>query len=293
MAQTGQYLGTYRLLGVVGNGRACQVWEAMSDEQNQRFALKVIPAEYARDRQQITLLRHEFSVGQGLQHANVIRTFEFDTSRRLPFMVLEFFGPANLKQLILQGPDRIAYLVPKIVQQAATGLAYLHGQGWIHRDIKPNNFLVGPQGDVKLIDFALAEKQSGFLGRMFHRQSKVQGTRSYMSPEQIRRECLDPRADIYSFGCMIHELISGKPPFTGTTEAELLNKHLRSQPASLEGINRNVTTEFSKLILRAMAKKPEQRPQSMTAFLDELQGKSIFRVKPKPVASDEGLGTRN
>lgn len=286
MTQTGHYLGTYRLLNVVGNGRTCQVWEAINDVINQRFALKVIPLEYARDRQQLSLLRHEFAVGHSLEHVNVIRTYEFETAKKLPYLALEFFGPANLKQLILQGPDRIAYLVPKIIQQAASGLAYLHEQGWIHRDVKPNNFLVGPAGDVKLIDFALAERQSGFFGRIFHRQSKVQGTRSYMSPEQIRRECLDFRADIYSFGCLVHELITGKPPFTGTSEGELLNKHLRNQPPAIEGINRNVTSEFSKLVLRCLAKKPEGRPATLADFLTEMRAKGVFRVKPKQPTAD-------
>ncbi len=296
MTQTGQYLGSYRLLSIVGNGRTCQVWEAMNDALNQRFALKVLPPDYAHDKQQLALLRHEFAVGHDLKHPNVIQTFEFDTSRKLPFLSLEYFGPSNLKQLILQGPDRIAYLVPKIIQQAAEGLSYVHQQGWLHRDIKPNNYLVDAKGNVKLIDFALGERRSGFFGRLFHRQSKVQGTRSYMSPEQIRRECLDPRADLYSFGCMVQELITGKPPFTANSEGELLNKHLKSQPPSLEGLNRNVTTEFSQLIKRTLAKDPKARPESMAAFLEEMRGKSIFRVKPKEEgqgAGGEGRGTKN
>lgn len=293
MTQTGQYLGSYRLLNVVGNGRTCQVWEAMNDALNQRFALKVLPPDYAKNKEQLALLRHEFAVGHDLKHANVIRTFEFETSRQLPFLALEYFGPSNLKQLILQGTDRIAYLVPKVIQQAAEGLGYVHQQGWMHRDIKPNNFLVDPNGNVKLIDFALAEQRHGFFGRLFHRQSKVQGTRSYMSPEQIRRECLDPRADIYSFGCMVQELVTGKPPFTGNSESELLNKHLKSQPPSLEGLNRNVTTEFSQLVKRTLAKNPSGRPESMEAFLSEMR-KGIFRVKPRPpeAAGGEGLGAR-
>jgi serine/threonine protein kinase len=209
---------------------------------------------------------------------------------------LEYFGPSNLKQLILQGSDRIAYLVPKVIQQAAEGLSYVHQQGWLHRDIKPNNYLVDAKGNVKLIDFALGERRQGFFGRLFHRQSKVQGTRSYMSPEQIRRERLDPRADLYSFGCMVQELVTGKPPFTGNSEGELLNKHLKSQPPSLEGLNRNVTTEFSQLIKRTLAKDPKARPESVAAFLEEMRGKSIFRVKPKEEglgARGEGTGTKN
>ena len=106
-------------------------------------------------------MRHEFQVGQPLVHPRVIRTLEFDTSRQAPFVAMEFFGPTNLKQFILQGVDQIAYLVPKIAEQAAEGLAYFHEQGWIHRDIKPNNFLINAQGNAKLIDFALGRDGRG------------------------------------------------------------------------------------------------------------------------------------
>ena len=104
-------------------------------------------------------------------------------------------------------------------------MQYLHEQGWIHRDIKPDNFLVNEEGDVKLIDFALAARERKGLGKLFGR-TKVQGTRSYMAPEQIRGKGLDARTDIYSFGCMLYELVSGRLPFTGVSPEELLRKHL-------------------------------------------------------------------
>jgi len=288
VAQLGHYLGPYRLSSIVGAGRACQVWEAVHEGDSRRVALKVLVPQHSHDSQQLNLMRHEFEVGRGFDHPRVIRTMEFDTSRQAPYLVLEFFGPQNLKQLILQGVDQIAYLAPKIIEQAADGLAYFHRQGWIHRDIKPNNFLTNAEGDVKLIDFALAERRKGFLGRLFGGGSKIQGTRSYISPEQIRRQALDQRSDIYSFGCMAHEIIAGKAPFTGNTDNELLTKHLKSGPPPLEGINSNVRPEFSKLVRQMLAKEPAERPESMDEVLHAVKSMRVFRTNPAPPKAESG-----
>ncbi len=282
MSNLGNYVGTYRLLNLVGNGRACQVWEAINDVRGERYALKVLLPAQARDSQLLGLMRHEFQVGQPLVHPRVIRTLEFDTSRQAPYVAMEFFGPTNLKQFILQGVDQIAYLVPKIAEQAAEGLRYFHQQGWIHRDIKPNNFLINAQGDAKLIDFALAERPRGFIGRLFGGRGKIQGTRSYISPEQIRRQTLDQRSDIYSFACTLQELIAGKPPFTGSTDTELLNKHLKSSPPPLDGYGRLVKPEFSQLMRRMLAKTPSERPESMDEVVDVIRSSKIFRTVPQP-----------
>ncbi len=178
----------YRLLNQAGAGRHCQVWEAMHDGRNERFALKIIREDYRYDAEQLNLMRHEFAVGRELTHPNVITIFEFDSSKEAPFIAMEFFpSAANLKDMVVKGVDQFARQIPKIIEQAAEGLAYFHQQGWIHRDIKPNNFLVNPAGEVKLIDYAIAERRRGLLSRLFGR-SKIQGTRSYMSPEQIRAE---------------------------------------------------------------------------------------------------------
>jgi serine/threonine protein kinase len=166
----------------------------------------------------------------------------------------------------------------------ADGLYYLHTQGWIHRDVKPENYLVSPEGDVKLIDFALAQKQKGSLARMLSGKGKIQGTRSYMSPEQIRGKPLDPRADVYSFGCSIHELVGGKPPFTGSDTNELLMKHLRTPAPPLVVIDKNVTSEFSGLVQRLLSKKPDDRPESMEMFLREFRKIRVFKEMPKELS---------
>jgi serine/threonine-protein kinase len=175
--------------------------------------------------------------------------------------------------------------MPKIVERAAMGLGHVHEQGWVHRDVKPDNFLVNEHDDLKLIDFALAEKKKTGFAKMFGGRSKVQGTRSYMSPEQIRGQALDHRADIYSLGCTIFEALAGRPPYTGTSTNDLLNKHLRNQPPSLEAINRNVTTEFSNLIKRTLAKEKEERPQSLIEFLRDMMSIRVLKVLPKAGAS--------
>ncbi len=252
----------------------------MHDARAERYALKIVLPQHRKNSGLLKLLRHELDVGVRMDHPRVMRIYEFDASRDNPYLAMDFFGPANLKQTLALGHEKIAPLLTKIIEQAAEGLGYFHRQGWLHRDVKPNNFLVNPKGEVKLIDFALAERPRGFLGRLFNFRSKIQGTRSYMSPEQIRGQSLDRRADIYSFGCVAFELLTGRPPFTGNSENELLNKHLRSQAPSAEAINRNLTNDCSQLIKRMLAKKPADRPESMDEVLESLRAVRTFRTMP-------------
>jgi serine/threonine protein kinase len=219
-------------------------------------------------------------VAHTFDHPCVIKVYGFGRDRDSYYLAMELFAAPNLKQLIQQGVDDLAPIAGECIRKAAEGLAYMHSQGWIHRDVKPDNFLVKISGEVKLIDFALASRKKGGLARLFAGKSKIQGTRSYMSPEQIRGQPLDERADIYSFGCMAFELLGGKPPFTGTTTNELLNKHLRSPIPPMQASNRNVTDHFSNLLRSMLAKKPEDRPQSMSDVLKELAVTPVFKIPP-------------
>src|SRR5262249_12464823 len=150
-------------------------------------------------REEVGLLKHEYEVGRALDHPQVIKTKALVRERDAVYLVMELYAVPNLKQRIVQGGEPLAPLATKCIRQAAEGLSYFHSQGWIHRDIKPDNFLADDNGNVKLIDFALAARKKGGLARLFAGKTKIQGTRSYMSPEQIRGQSLDQRADIYSF----------------------------------------------------------------------------------------------
>jgi serine/threonine protein kinase len=225
-------------------------------------------------------LKHEFEVAHKLKHPNVIRIFEFNMDNKTPYLVLELYSEQNMKQALRAGVDRYAFYVKQIVEHSAQALYHMHENGWAHCDIKPDNLLVSEQGEVKLIDFTIAERMGGFR---FFRKKVVRGTRSYMSPEQIRGKKLDARSDLYSYGCVLFELLTGKPPFTGTTPNALLEKHIRAAIPSVQTHNKNTTPEWADLIKRTMAKKPADRPDSMWEFLKEFRTIRLFKKNPKKI----------
>jgi serine/threonine protein kinase len=221
-----------------------------------------------------------------MDHRYVLHIREFAVDRETPYLVMDFFDGRNLKQEIRGGVSWFAWRVDKIIERAAEGLHYFHEQSWVHRDIKPDNILVSDGDDLKLIDFAIAVKPKSGISKMFSMKDKVQGTRSYMSPEQIRGDALDRRADVYSFGCTVFELITGKVPYTAGNADDLLSKHLRAAVPSLQTACDNVTPEFSQLIVDTMAKRREDRPESMQAFLDRMRRTRVFKkTPPKPETS--------
>jgi serine/threonine protein kinase len=244
--------------------------------------VKVVLDPFRNDREHMRYLRTEFLVGQCVVNPHVLSIYGFDWNDGKSYLAMEWFSAPNMRWRIQQGVDKIAPLVPKIVEQAAEALISVHWAGWIHRDVKPDNFLVADDGKVKLIDFALAVRRKqgigGWLAGWFARRSKVQGTRSYMAPEQIRGERVDERTDLYGLACTIYELLSARPPFVGNDPNEVLMKHLKSPPPSLESISPLIAPELSQLVRRAMAKDPKARPKSVADFLREFRVIRHFRV---------------
>jgi len=194
---------------------------------------------------------------------------------------LELFSEINLKQALRRGPEPIAYKLSSIIEQSCEALYYFHSKGYVHCDIKPDNLLLSRDFEVKLIDFTISRKIKSGFGKLFGSRNKVEGTRSYMSPEQIRGQNVDQRSDIYSMGCMIYELCTGKAPYTGNTPNELLSKHLSATPPSALVTNENITPEFNNLIKLLLAKKQEDRPQSMWDVLKMLRSTPIFKKPPR------------
>jgi eukaryotic-like serine/threonine-protein kinase len=278
-----EYLGQYRLLNLLHAGKTGKVWEAISDlKGGQKFAVKMLLKEFSKDKTEIGYLKREYEVGRLLDHPRCIHVYDLGTSGDNVYLAFEYWPAPNIKQNMQQlGMDKFYTMLSKVVTQAAEGLAHFHTKGWVHRDIKPENYLMNAAGDVKLIDFALAQKMRKGLAKLipdFSKSSAIQGTQSYMSPEQIRNESLDERADVYSFGCMLFELSSGKLPFTGMSTSELLNKHLKAGPPPLQSANKNVSDQFANLVKRMLAKKADDRPANMSEFLREFYTMKIFKT---------------
>ncbi len=188
-------LGSYRLIKVIHAGQSSQLWQAYDDGRQKMIGIKAILPKAAKDSEQVGYLRQEFKVGQEIKHPRTIETYSFAIDRGTPYLAMEWFPAPNLKKRIRTKEDRekVFPFFPTIVDQAAEGLGWMHGKGWVHRDIKPENFLVSDTGQVKLIDFGLAVRPSGWLAKILPFKPKRQGTPSYMSPEQIRCGALDQR----------------------------------------------------------------------------------------------------
>jgi len=278
------FLGPYRVARFIRSGSSTQIYEAIKDDGSGRYVLKILRNQHWGNKEEIGHLKHEFAVGHPLKHESVIRILEFVIDGKIAFLVLEKFTEFNVKQVFQdKGLKFIWANFTKILEQCLGGLHHLHEQGWVHCDIKPDNFLLSDDAEVKLIDFTIAQKATrGTMSAMFRKKTAVQGTRSYMSPEQIRGESVDRRADVYSFGCMVHELLTGKPPYTGDSPNDLLNRHLKAPIPSVLVMNDNVMPEMADLVRRLMAKTPDDRPSSMMDVLKEFKGvKRPFRTAPR------------
>ena len=271
MTKLPEQLGPLKLVQQIGLGKHCQVWEAVDAKSRTQVAIKVIVPDMATDAGQRKLLEHELTVAKSLDHPTVIKIDRLSEEGGLPHLVMEYFPAANLKKQIAAGVEPLVPKLQRIVTETALALDHMHSRGWVHRDVKPDNVLAAADGQVKLIDLAIAAKASGFLGKLLGSKTLAQGSPSYMSPEQIRGEALDARSDIYSFGCVIFELISGRPPYTGADTNDLLNKHVSATVPAVDAVNKNATTACAKFLRQMLAKKPAERPASMKEVLQQLR----------------------
>jgi len=282
------YLGSYRLVRLIRAGSTSQVWEAINDITQEKYALKSLIRTMRSDRTAIADLKHEFEVAKDFDHEHVIHIYEVETGKKVPYLVLELSHGKNFKLMLRNQSKWIAHFLPQLLGPMVEGLSYMHEAGWIHCDVKPDNFLVDEDLDIKLIDFSISRARPKGLGKMFGGMfKKIQGTRSYMSPEQIRGKQLDVQSDIYGLGCTIYELLTTKPPYTGSTPGELLQKHLRARIPVIHTINKNVTEEFSKLLQQMMAKKSTNRPDSMASVAAMLKQTRVYNTLPKAPSETE------
>jgi eukaryotic-like serine/threonine-protein kinase len=282
-------IGNYQLRKCMMSGQSSQVWEVVEINSHRHFAMKILLEEKIKDAESRHMLIHEAEVGKKLAHPNIIRITDFSRGgtkeQKIPYFVMEYFPAGSLKlRLVHKDFKFIKERAHSIFKQAATGFAYMNSSGWVHRDIKPDNLLVSEGGELRIIDLALAQRiqKPSFFGKLFRRRGKAQGTRTYMSPEQIRDQILDQRADIYSFGATAYELVTTRPPFRGATSQDLLQKQIIEKPVSPQMHNKDVSDEFAALILRMLAKKREERPKDFHEILIALRTMKIFKTDPDP-----------
>jgi serine/threonine-protein kinase len=290
VSESAQAIGGYRLEKTLQQGLTSQVWEAVEQVSGRHFAIKMLFPEAARDPVQRQLFCNEADVGIELAHPNVIKIIKVFKEAKSPCFVMEFFPSGSVRQRIqYRDWDYIKENAHNILKQTATALAYMNSNGWLHRDVKPDNILVNSAGDVRIIDFAIAQRIPTGLAKWFRKKDRS-GTRSYMSPEAVRCEALDTRSDIYSFGATCYEIVTFRTPFKGATANDLLNKQLFEKPPSPQTYCPDLSDDFSKLILRMLAKKREERPQNFHEVLMELRKIKLFKTaNPAPPSGGASL----
>jgi serine/threonine protein kinase len=281
-----EVIGGYKVLKHMWTGQTSQLFEVVEVSSGRHFAMKLLLPERVHDSIHRNFLFHEAEVGKQLAHPNIIRIIKVDRGSNNPHFVMEYFPAGNLRLRIMRKEhDFLREKGLDILKQVATGLAFMNAKGWVHRDVKADNILVASSGDVRVIDFALAKRIPTGLAKFFRRKEKPAGTRSYMSPEQIRGQPLDSRSDIYSFGCMCYELAAARPPFRAASSHELLTKHLTEKPISPKFYNADVTEPFAELVLHMLAKKKEERPRDFHDVLMKLRSIRIFAPKTEEKSS--------
>jgi eukaryotic-like serine/threonine-protein kinase len=281
---TDTQIDNYRLVTMMMTGQTSQVWEVAEISSGRHFAIKMLLPEHVRSAEQRRFLFHEAEVAQQIVHPNIIKVLAIVKDPQNPYVVMEFFPSTNLKLRVMHKDPFVKENFKTIVDQSATALAFMHEKGWVHRDVKPDNILVNASAEVRLIDFALAKRSARGKGGLFGRKKgKIQGTRSYMSPEQIRGEPVDGRADLYSFGATMYELITGRPPFVAGSATDLLNKQLLEKPTPPQVYNKDVSDDLANLVVRILAKKREERPKDFYEFLAKFRGiRVLFKPRGRP-----------
>jgi serine/threonine protein kinase len=277
-------IGGYRYVRTIHPGATSVVMEVVQEATARRLAMKQLLASRAGDPVERKAFEFEAKLGMELRHPNLIRVLDYVKDSGQPYFLMDYFPSLHLRLPIARPAkyDLPRAQIHRIIEQAAAALAYMHDKGWIHRDIKPENILFNKSGEVRVIDFALTMKVHTGLRKLFSGRPLRQGTPSYMSPEQIRREPPAPAADIYSLGITCYELAGGRQPFRANSASELLHKHLYERPTPLNALNKDVSPEYSDLVMTMIQKRACDRLSSLDEFVSRFARVRIFKDDPTP-----------
>jgi serine/threonine protein kinase len=263
-----QSINEYQVLRRVAESNTAEIFHVrrlVGKGRGVELALKALRPEFATSRQERESLQNEFRLCSVMDHVNIIRVHEVQLSTDRPFITMDLVNGPSLRDIIAKERLPLAKALDCIAQ-AAEGLGYVHDQGYLHRDVKPQNIVVGDDGNVKVIDFALAISQDRSLRRYLVRRLtewRRPGTWSYMSPEQIRHKRLTGMADMYSLGVSLFQTVTGQFPYAGETPQALLEQHLYGKVPSVLPLTPEAPLELDELIQSMMAKDPLDRPAGM------------------------------
>lgn len=278
-------LGRYEIRSLLGAGGMGEVYLAQDTSLNRKVALKVLPADVASNQDRMRRFKQEATSAASLNHPNIAHIYEIGQSDDLNFIAMEYVDGTTLRNKIHKEHEDLSKLL-RSLQHVAEGLAKAHAAGIVHRDLKPDNIMITSDGHAKILDFGLAKLiepatttdsvSSGEDPTILQQHSTpglVLGTLGYMSPEQAQGKTkdIDHRADIFSFGCILFEAITGQRPFTGKDQIEVLNKVIREPAPLVTTLNPNVPADLQRIVRRCLAKDPDERYQNIKDVAIELK----------------------
>lgn len=278
-------LGKFKLLERIGVGGMGQVFLCEHTFMRKRMAVKVLPPTKAEDPVSLGRFYREARVASGLEHPNIVRTFDIDQDGPLHFLVMEYMDGTSLLEIVKRfGPMNVARAC-HYIRQACCGLQYAHSRGMIHRDIKPGNILVDRQGVAKLLDMGLARFYHDEQDQLTlkYDDKNVLGTADYVAPEQTRdSRNIDIRADVYGMGATFYYILAGQPPFPEATIAEKLIAHQTKKPTPLRDLRSEIPQGVARIIEKMMAKDPKDRYQTPQEVVDALEVWTQQPIDPPP-----------
>jgi eukaryotic-like serine/threonine-protein kinase len=275
--------GRYQLGQMIGTGGMADVYIAQDQRLSREVAVKILRSDLAKDPNFVARFRKEAKAAAGLNHPAIVAVYD-SGEEPAPYIVMELVSGHTLRELIHQGEKLPLARALEIAEGILAGLEYSHRQQIVHRDIKPANVMITNNGDVKVMDFGIARAMDD-LGATLTSTWNVVGTAQYLSPEQAVGEPADSRSDIYSTGCLLFELLTGTPPFTGETPVSIAFQHASSTAPLARSIDKTLPEGIEIILAVALAKKPEDRYQSAQEMLDDIAkvraGQEITTQLPK------------
>ena len=240
--------------------------------------MKLLKTDVPEFKENKAQMKRESEIHKTLDHPMIVKFERYSSNRDHTYILMEYFRASNLKLQIKADTNGVHLKVRQLFEGVCAALSYVHQKGFIHRDIKPDNVLMNKVGEIRLCDFSLSSKQSTGFAKVFAGKLKnIQGTRTYIAPETIRKQQPSFQTDMYSLGVMFFEVLTCKTPFQAPTPEELLQKHLRTEPPNPSEFNPNVSPEMDRIIAKLLKKKPSDRPASVEEVLSEIKRVRIFK----------------